>query len=207
MLKPKKIGGREFEEMILGRQGEEVSFFGYKPLKASVLESVQNSPVIIPTEFFSKLREFVKRYLISLGVREKLLASETLDTHADVNYGADFVFSLEMESHPFVTVDLFSVDDETVLEVLARRYPERFSTGGDTTIRRWMARIILIENYLQFQNDIFNLKMHIRGKEIRNRRSNHFILTPFDVFRGRGLRIFGREIASSLAKQIPKKPV
>ena len=207
MSKPKKLSGRGFEEMFLGREGEEVSFVGYKPLRTSVFDSIRDTPTAIATEFSSRLREFIEKYLISFGVKGKLSISETLGTHADAHYGADFVFSLEEENQPFVTVDLFSVDNETALEVLARRYPERFSMGGDIGVRRWIARAILITNYLQFQDDLFNLKMRIRGKEVRNRRPSHFILTPFDVFRGRGLRMLGREIALSLAKQIPKKPV
>lgn len=200
MSRLRKLSGRDLEEMFLGRPGKEVSFVGYKPLKTSISESLRDTPVT--TEFSSRLKEFVEKYLVSLGVKRKLSISETLDTHADAHYGADFVFFLEGETQPFVTVDLFSINDDAVLEVLAARYPEKFDASGDVDIRRWMARIVLITNYLQFQNDLFNLKMRIRNKETRNRRSNHFVLTPFDIYRGRGLRALGREIALSLRNQI-----
>ena len=45
----------------------------------------------------------------------------------------------------------------------------------------------------------------IREKSNIDRRNSHFILTPFDVERGRGLRALGREIAKSFVHQIRKK--
>lgn len=207
MSRLRKLSGRDLEELFLGRQGEDVGFIAYKPLKTSVLESLRDASLRdapITTEFFAKLKWFVEKYLKSFGVEGKLSSSETTDTHADAHYGADLVFSLEDENQPFVTVDLFSINDDTALEVLAARYPEKFDVSGDIDTRRWMARIVLITNYLQFQNDLFNLKRHIREKEARNRRSNHFVLTPFDIYRGRGLRALGREIALSLRNQIHK---
>jgi hypothetical protein len=52
---------------------------------------------------------------------------------------------------------------------------------------------------------LYRFKRNIRGKENIERPTNYFVLIPFDINRGRGLRALGRAIAQSFKEQIHGK--
>lgn len=205
----RKLKGRDFEEMFLGEPGTGSVFVTRKSLGDSLLESIEDAH-IPKTGLSLKLENLVKKYLRPLLVGGDLSLFSTLDTRADAHYGADFVFRLDTGEGKcaFATIDLYSVRDSTVLGIIASRYQDRFDgLNSDSVLMRWVARNLLIRYYLQFQKDLHRFKRRARSLPDTERRENHFILTPFDINRGRGLRALAREIALSLAKQVQKKPV
>lgn len=206
----KEREGHRFEREILGRASQGTLFLRRDSRDVALHESVKTGEEI-KTPVIDLLKSFVRKYLNSSGITGTLIAQNTADTVADA-YGADIVFCLELDSEKlFATVDVFFVPDHTLIEMVARRYSDRFGwMDNDEECKRWVVRSILMTQYSQFQDDLYRLKSGLTFEKgeaqfsptFFDRKSNHFVLTPFDINRGRGLRALGREIALSLARQV-----
>ena len=197
--------GRKLEEKILGKPSNEaifVKYTGFAPAIKGVIERGEKPQ----TEISHKLFLFVSHYLMtSYRVDGELSFYNAVDSRADAWHGVDAFFRLKVKDEEFlVLLDFFHLNDYQVLqEVLASNYPERFDAlGRDIAMMKWAARNLLITHYSDFQDLLYRYKRNIRGKENIERSANRFVLVPFDINRGRGLRALGRSIALSFKEQI-----
>ena len=200
-------------------------------IREAIAQSNGNQP---DTWVARNLFEMVSRRLKTSRIEGELYFFRAVGTPADSLYETDAFFCLDHEDGIFlVTIDAFYTPNETTIDII-EGYAEslndfRFeSLDNHMPSLMSMARHFLIGRYSDFQSVLYEFKKKLKKewneeakkksevvdaeapkkeeKEIL-RPSNHFILTPFDVERGRGLRALAREITDSLINQIrSKKP-
>lgn len=205
-LRVRARSGREFEEEFLGKAGKGVVFVRRLD-KRKALDLAVSGNGELKSKMASMLFSFVVKYLRVHGVFGEVRFCRSVDTQADA-HGADAIFALTIgERTYFVTIDLFFISDEEVINMIARRHKDRFDCLRDSPLyMRWAAKDILLRDYRTYQEDLFRLKRNIREHSNIDPDSSHFILIPGDITGGRRLRALGREIALSLYKQVKSSP-
>ena len=201
--------GRRFEKIFLGKSGTDTIIRNKRGLTFNIalqnaVKNLDGQKLHPDTDGANTLYYHVKKHLRGLGVNTgKLILLPSVDTAADVGYQTDAVVYLKTGAHEYVvTLDLSFSANPTVAEGFVK---------------------VTNETYLTLQSEIYDLKRKVllerlkRASELKKdgkpvvcywpaqRPANHFILTQFDVFRRRGLKTLGREIAHSLFHQVKEK--
>ncbi len=211
----RSLSGPDFELLVLGKTSNfwRRSYSYSKKLARYI--AMQNAGKIEHTPISRSLTQMVERYLTAHHRQQgELIWCVSVGMLLDTHYGADAFFTWKTSrGERSAYIDVFSLNIEGTIEVLEQMDPERFSAlDRDSVYRMATAKSMLISRYREFQDALFLRKE--QWKEDMRRRENkrafrpvatvrpldHFVLTPFDLLRSRGLRAFAREIALCLAQ-------
>jgi hypothetical protein len=201
--------GWQFEKLVFDKSSE-----GIQNLEGSERTSfseaiwrVIGSQDPIHTELSDALSGFVWQYLrpflASSGMSLQLYSA--VRTLADLHHGTDAFLILrnpDQNDGPVyvVTLDAFCFNGDA-FSLMRDVFPERFTEVLEMSLGS-VAKSLLANRYLDFQNALFKFKLELKRIVPFPREDNHFILTNFDFERGRGLRQIGRAIAASFLRQI-----
>jgi hypothetical protein len=206
--------GLQFEKLLFRRDSE-----GIQNLDSSEWTSfgeaiwqVIGSQEPMHTELLDALSGFVWQYLRpfqTLFPGMSLQLYSAVKTLADLHHGTDAFLILrnpDQNDGPVyvVTLDAFFCFNGNTFELVYKVFPERFTEVLEMSDGS-VAKSLLANKYLDFQNALFKFKLELKGNDLLPRANNHFVLTNFDFERGRGLRQIGRAIAASFLRQIDEK--
>ena len=203
--------GEEFEREVLNRASKGKSLLPRVDFSGSVRGVIDRDLPRYPDRVVARdLYYFVRRFLNSKKIGGELYFFSAVDTPAD-QHGTDAFFYLDLDGREYVvTVDLFFSKGGPVLRALRLASPDGFSDFNGTNFYTPQvlreARSALANSYGEFQSALFLQKRGLRGMKLSFRPENHFVLTPFDIERSKGLRVLGREIALFLQRQVKSGP-